>query len=167
MKTKNIKSIPSYSWKYDEVTTLFIKWMTSQAYINDDILLFPLQIWKQPHWIKCSDQFRVKTRYWLFWASTQGKYKALGQCKCLAYAWIFLSNQNFYGFYRGEVRSDGTLIESERDVDVLVDISYPLILAEKSVVKLQKQQSRGDMENNIHEEWNWKYFHSGCTIFGK
>ena len=60
--------------------------------------------------------------------------------------------RDFYGFYRGEVRSDGTLIESERDVDVLVAISYPLILAEKSVVKLQKQQSRRDMENNVHEE---------------
>ena len=33
--------------------------MTSQAYNNYDVLLFPLQIWKQPHWIKCSDQFRV------------------------------------------------------------------------------------------------------------
>ena len=60
--------------------------------------------------------------------------------------------QNFYGFYRGKVMSDRTLIEWERDVDVLVAISFPLILVEKSVVKLQKQQSRGDMKNNIHEE---------------
>ena len=61
-------------------------------------------------------------------------------------------HQDFYGFYRGEVRGDGTLIKWERDVDVLVVISCPLILVEKSVVKLQKQQSRGDMKNNIHEE---------------
>ena len=61
-------------------------------------------------------------------------------------------HQDFYGFYRGEVRSDGTLIRWESDVDVLVAISSPLILVEKSVVKLQKQQSRGDMKNNIHEE---------------
>ena len=33
--------------------------------------------------------------------------------------------QVFYGFYRGKVRSDGTLIEWERDVDVLVAISPP------------------------------------------
>ena len=46
------------------------------------------------------------------------------------------------------MRSDGTLIEWERDVDVLVAISSPLILLEKSVVKLQKQQFRGDMKNN-------------------
>ena len=46
-------------------------------------------------------------------------------------------HQVFYGFYRGEGRSDGTLIESERVVDVLVAISSPLILVEKSVVKLQ------------------------------
>ena len=57
-------------------------------------------------------------------------------------------HQHFYGFYRGEVRSDGTLIEWERDVDVLVAISSPLILLEKSVVKLQKQQFKGDMKNN-------------------
>ena len=50
------------------------------------------------------------------------------------------------------MRSDGPLTERERDVDVLVAISSPLILVEKSVVKLQKQQSRGDMKNNIHEE---------------
>ena len=63
--------------------------------------------------------------------------------------------------------SDETLIEWERDVDVLVAISAPLILVEKSVVKLQKQQSRGDMKNNIHDEWNYKYFRSSYTIFGK
>ena len=45
-------------------------------------------------------------------------------------------HQHFYGFYRGEVRSDGTLIEWERYVDVLVAISSPLILVEKSVIKL-------------------------------
>ena len=45
--------------------------------------------------------------------------------------------QVFYAFYRGEERSDGTLTEWERDVDVLVAISSPLILVEKSGVKLQ------------------------------
>ena len=33
-------------------------------------------------------------------------------------------HQSFDGFYRGEVRSDGTLIEWERDVDVLVAIYF-------------------------------------------
>ena len=60
--------------------------------------------------------------------------------------------QDFYGFYRGEVRSDRTLIEWERDVDALVAISSPLVLVEKSFVKLQKQQSTGDVKNNMHEE---------------
>ena len=50
------------------------------------------------------------------------------------------------------MRSDGTLIDWERDVDVPVAFSSPLILVEKSIVKLRKEQSRGDMENNIHEE---------------
>ena len=53
----------------------------------------------------------------------------------------------FYGFNSGEVRSDG----GEIDVDVLVAISPPLILVEKSVFKLQKQQFRQDVKNNIHE----------------
>ena len=44
--------------------------------------------------------------------------------------------QDFYGFYRGEVRSNRALIEWERDVNVLVN-----------VVRLQKQQSRADMRN--------------------
>ena len=58
----------------------------------------------------------------------------------------------FYSFYKGEGRSDGTLIKWERDVDVLMAISSPLILVEESAVKLRKQQSREVMKNNIHEE---------------
>ena len=61
-------------------------------------------------------------------------------------------HQDFYGFYRGEVRSDRTLLGREKDVDVLVAISSPFILVETGVVKLQKQQSRGDMKNNIYKE---------------
>ena len=61
-------------------------------------------------------------------------------------------HQDFYVFNRGEVRSDGTLIEWERDVDVLVAISSLLILVEKSYVTFQKQQSKEDMKNNVHEE---------------
>ena len=49
--------------------------------------------------------------------------------------------QVFYRFYRGEVRTDGTLIEWGRDVDVLVAISFPLILVEKSAVKLQPSKA--------------------------
>ena len=48
-------------------------------------------------------------------------------------------HQDFYGFDIGKVRSDGTLIEWESDLDVLVAIFSPLILVEKSVVKVQKQ----------------------------
>ena len=45
-------------------------------------------------------------------------------------------SQVFYGFHREEGRSDETLKEWKRDVAVLVAISSPLILVEKSVVKL-------------------------------
>ena len=58
----NFKSFSPFSWTYGEMTPLFIKWMTSQAYNNDDALLLPLQIWNQPHRIKSSDRFTVNTR---------------------------------------------------------------------------------------------------------
>ena len=49
--------------------------------------------------------------------------------------------QGFYDFYRGEGRTDGTLTEWERDVDILVAISSPLILVEKNVVKLRHSEA--------------------------
>ena len=36
--------------------------MASQAYNNNDVLLFPLEIWKTTHRTTCSDQFRVNKR---------------------------------------------------------------------------------------------------------
>ena len=49
----------------------------------------------------------------------------------------------FYGFRRDEGRSDETLIERDRVVDVLVLLNSDL----------RKQQSRGDKKKkNIHEE---------------
>ena len=61
----------------------------------------------------------------------------------------------FYGFYRGEQRSDWTLIEWERDADVLVGISSLFILVEKSIAKLGALEAatRGDTENNT---WGMK-----------
>ena len=59
----------------------------------------------------------------------------------------------FNGFYRMEGSSDG-ILKWDRDVDVLVTVFPPLILVEKSVVKLQALEATilGDMKNNIHEE---------------
>ena len=52
--------------------------------------------------------------------------------------------QAFYGFYREEVRIDGSLIEWGRDADVLVAVLNS---------DLQKQQFRGDMKKKkIHDE---------------
>ena len=65
--------------------------------------------------------------------------------------------QLFNGFYRRERRSDKTLIEWDRDVDVLVDVfSCGGFLVEKSVVKLRRSETeiKGDMKNTIHGEWN-------------
>ena len=148
------KSIPPYSWTYDEVKTLFIKWMASQAYNNNHIILFPLQIWNQPHWIKCSDQFRVNKRdTGCFEHPHEENTKPSVNVSVSHMPEFSYQHRDFYGFYRGEGRNDGTLIEWERDVDVLVAIFSPLILVEKSVVKIQKQQSRGDMKSN-KQEWN-------------
>ena len=52
--------------------------------------------------------------------------------------------QVFYGCYRGKERIDRTLIEWDRDVDVLVLLNSDL----------RKLQSRGGMKNNIHKELN-------------
>ena len=49
--------------------------------------------------------------------------------------------QVVYGFYKGQGRSDETLIEWERDVDVLVAIFSPHILVEKSVIKLRPSET--------------------------
>ena len=50
---KHINVLRNEGKKYSKVflqkySTLLFKWMTSQAYNNNDIL-FPPQIWKQPH----------------------------------------------------------------------------------------------------------------------
>ena len=52
------------------------------------------------------------------------------------------------------MRNDRTLIEWERDIDVLVAISSPLILVEKGVVKVRPSEAaiRRDIKNNIHGE---------------
>ena len=108
----NFKSIPPYSWTYDEVTPLFIKWMTSQAYNNNDVLLFPQQIWKQPHQIKCSDQFRVNKQ-------DTDCFEYLREENTKPSVNISVSQefsywpQAFYGFHRWEGRSDGILIKRE------------------------------------------------------
>ena len=121
------------------MTHLFIKWITSQAYINNDVLLFPLQIWKQPHQIKCSDRFRVTKRDTDCFEHLHEENTKPSVNVSVSHAWIFLSTSVFYGFYRGERRSDRTVIEWERDVNGRCSCDYflPLILVEKSVVKLQ------------------------------
>ena len=97
MKTENIiKSIPPCSWKYGEITPLFIKWMTSQAYNNNDALLFSLQIWKQPHRITCFDQFRVNKRDTDYFEDQHEENAKLSVNVSVSHAWIFLSTSGFF-----------------------------------------------------------------------
>ena len=109
--------------------------MTSQVY-NNDALLFPLQIWKQPHQIKCSDKFRVNEQDTDCFEHLHEENTEPSVNASVSHAWFSYRPQVFYGFYRGEGMSDGTLREWEWDVNVLVAISFPPILVEKSVVKL-------------------------------
>ena len=98
----------------------------SQAYNNNDILLFQLQIWKLPQRIKCSDQFRVNKRDTdCFEHLHEEDTKPSVNVSVSHMPEFSYRHQDFYGFYRGELRSDGTLIEWERDFDVLVAISSP------------------------------------------
>ena len=148
----NFKSIPSYSWTYGEVTPVFIKWMTSQGYNNNDALLFPLQNWRQPHQIKCSDQFRVNKQDTDCFEHPYKENTKLSVNASVSYMPEFsYRHQDFYGFYRGQVRSDGTLIEWERDVDVLAAISSPSF--SKRRVLLNSRSS------NPGEIWKITYIH--------
>ena len=114
---------------------------------------FHYKFQKQPHQIKCSDQFRVNTQDTDCFEHPQDvNTKPSVNVSVLDMLELSYRHQDFYGFYGWEVKSNGTLIEWERDVDVFVAISSLLILVEKSVVKLQKEQSREDIENSIHEE---------------
>ena len=97
MKTDNIiKSIPPCSWTYGEITPLFIKWMTSQAYNNNDAALFSLQIWKQPHQIKCFDQFRVNKWDTDYVEDQHEENTKLSVNKNVSDAWIFLPTSGFF-----------------------------------------------------------------------
>ena len=101
--------------------------MTSQAYNNNDVLLFPLQISKQPHRRNCTEQFRVKKRD-TDCLEHMHKENAKPSVKVSLMLEFSYPTQVFYSFYRGEGRSGGTQTEWERDVDVLVvAISSPNI----------------------------------------
>ena len=90
--------------------------MTSQAYNNNDIL-FPLQILKQTHQIKCCVQFRVnKQDTDCFEHPHKENTKPSVNVSVSHMLECSYRHQDFYGFSRGEVWSDGTLIEWERDV---------------------------------------------------
>ena len=130
--------------------------MTSQAHNNNDVLLFPLQIWK------CSDQFIVNkpdTHCFEHLHEENAKLSVNVTSRMLEFSYW---PQVFYGFYIGEGRSDRTLIEKDRDGDAFV-----LVLLNSN---LRKQQSRGDTKNNtwkmkvkvfpfeLRSFWNIVYF---------
>ena len=130
----SFKSIPSCFWTYGEITPLFIKWMTSQVYNNNGALLFPLQIWKKPHWIKCPDQFRVNKR-------GSDCFEHIYEKDTKPSVNVKMPRRFFMVFTEGwrEWRnSDWMGQECHCSCDC---VSFPLILVEKSVVKLQSSEA--------------------------
>ena len=87
------------------------------------------------HTKKCLDQLRVDKRDTDCFKHMHEENTKLSVNVSTSHAWIFLSTTVFYGCYRWERRSDGTLIEWESDNDVLVGISCLFILVEKNVAK--------------------------------
>ena len=63
--------------------------MTLQAY-NNNVLLFPLQIWKKPHRKKCSDQFRVNKQNTDCFEHLREENTKLSVNVSASYAWIFV-----------------------------------------------------------------------------
>ena len=77
--------------------------MNSQAYNNNDVSLFPLQIWKQPHQIKCSDQFTVNKSDTDCFEHLHEENTKPSVNVSVSYAWLRL----FYGFFflrEGKIR---------------------------------------------------------------
>ena len=61
-------------------------------------LLFPRQIWKQPHWIKCSDQFRINKRDADCFEHRHEENTKLSVSVTVSHIWIFLSTLCFLWF---------------------------------------------------------------------
>ena len=65
--------------------------------------MFPLQIWKQPHRIKCSDKFRVNKQDTDCFEHLHEENTKLSVNVTALYVWIFLSTSGFLWFLqRGE-----------------------------------------------------------------
>ena len=74
--------------------------MTSQAYNNNEVLLIPLQIWNQPHQVKCSDQFRVNKGDTDCFEHLHEENSKPSVSVSASHAWFFLlTSYGFYGFY--------------------------------------------------------------------
>ena len=89
----------------------------------------------------CSDQFRVNKQDTDCFEHLYEEDTKPSVNRSASHLNLIIDPRFFMFFYRREVRSDRTLIEWKRDIDVLVPISFPLILVEKSVVKLRPSEA--------------------------
>ena len=115
--------------------------MTSQAY-NNSWLLFPLQIWKQPRGIKCSDQFRVNKRDTDCFELLHEENTKLQVNISVRMLEFSCRLQFFFRVFTEESGGMTELLELDSDVLLLLNAD------------LRKQQSRDGIKNNKDEEWN-------------
>ena len=76
--------------------------MISQANKNNDVLLFSVQTWKQPHRIKCSDQFWVNKQDTDCFEHLHEENTKLSVNVNVSHAWIFLSTSGILWFLQRE-----------------------------------------------------------------
>ena len=130
----NFKSISPYFWAYGELT----KWMNSQAYNNNDILLFPPQNWKKLHRIKCSGQFRISKRDTDCFEHLHQENTKPSVNESVSHAWIFLATSDFLWF----LQSGWEEWWSSNIMEEGCWCSPPPHFPEKSVFKLRPSEGR-------------------------
>ena len=125
--------------------------MTSQVCNNNDLYLFPLQIWKQPLQINCSDQFRVNKRDTECFEILHEENTKPSVNISVSHAWSFFSTSGFLCFLQrgGEGKRGEEWRNSHRMREGFwssCDYFLPYHFCREEFCDLQKQHSRGDMK---------------------
>ena len=150
-KTKNIKLWEYSTLPYNEATPLLIKLMTSRA-CNNNLLLFPLDIWNKP----------LNKVFWPVNKQNTNCFEHLYEENTdpsvnvsVSHAWIFLLRFVWlWQSEREEWRNSNRMLQGcwcSWGYVPTHSFWHKRVLLKSD---LRKQQSRRDMKNNIYEEWN-------------
>ena len=134
----NFKSVPSYSRKY--VKSLLIYHMND--FKSTQYYYFHYKFERNPTRLSALTSSKLINEILTVLSICTRKIQTSQSMYMSRMLQFSYRPRRFYGFYRGEGRSYETLTEWDRHVDVLVFLNSDL----------RKQQSRGDVEYNIHEE---------------